>query len=218
MGSTTKRWIGNGLGTVITPMVEGGFALAWAFALMQMPVVMGANGSLGMTLLLATSHLMFVVTMADFGVRRLDESGAAIGESVRIGLLGGGLLALPIVALLIAVYAGPLSDLAGVPWLPILWIALAATALPAQIPIWLRGERPQLWPAWQRLPLVALFALPVVLVPLIPFPQDCECYGFMEGGMIAMPLMAAYYGTYLFGASITLALVSAASVRATPPT
>lgn len=88
----------------------------------------------------------------------------------------------------------------------LLWIVAIASGAPAR----LMGGRPNHQPLGERLLTILVVATPwMTITALLGYPsQVCtgECWGFMEGGMIMIPIFALY----LFTLSASCASVSAA--------
>ena len=195
-----------------------GLALAFAFAAAQIPLFFMFGLSEGAFPIIITAfviaHAVFVTAVTDFGIRRAAEGENADFELSGPACIGGLVLAALAMMPVWASYrfgdALPTDAISlGV---PLLWAAAAALALPARLVGKLSGYRLQLQPMWQRLPLAIVFALPLLLPPALPLPEG-ECCGMFEGGLFILPAMAIYTGLYLFGASLMLALLSAAAVR-----
>ncbi|MDB5678251.1 hypothetical protein [Sphingomonas bacterium] len=179
-----------------------GLALLWFVGL--------ATGGVGAAIWLAAfivAHGFFIALVTATGLGPIGKREGA-GPSLGIAIKAAVPIALPLAAAfgLVAVT----SDLR---WSLLGWGMLVALALPARIVCRLRGERPAMRPVGQR---VAFAALALALIELPGWPiQSCtgECWGFMEGGIVAVPLL----GTYLFFASFSAALLSIHAVRGVTP-
>lgn len=207
-------WIGDTLAQIAQPVIVRGWILAWLCLAVQVPgaLLFAAFGALpAAQALFFLVHGIFVGVIADFGVRLARDPDAEPAESFGPGAFAGTLLALPPMA--DALLNGGMLFGQAQPWLAGYWILVSVAAAPARLAARQRGARLWLWPLWQRLPLVAPFAAPILLLPIFPVPSDGECCGLFEGGLFVLPFLAGYVGLYLFGASVTAALLSAASVR-----
>lgn len=210
------------IGGLFGPLLGRGFALAFAFAAAQVPLFLMFGVSESALPILVTAfviaHAVFVTAVTDFGVRRAVEKESADFEISRSACIAGLVLAaLAMLPIWASYRMGDMlarEDISlGV---SLLWGAAAASALPARLLGTLRGRRERLMPLWQRLPLAMVFALPLLLPPALPVPEG-ECCGLFEGGLFILPVMTIYTGLYLFGASLMLALLSAAAVKPDAP-
>jgi len=209
-------------GGLFGPLLGRGFALALAFAAAQVPLFFMFGMSEGASPILITAfviaHAVFVTAMSDFGMRRAAEKESAefelSGPACIAGLLLAAFAMLPIwVGYRTSGTLPPEVIRVGI---PLLWATMAALALPARLVGKLRGRQPRLMPLWQRVPLAAVFALPLLLPPALSLPEG-ECCGLFEGGLFILPTMAIYTGLYLFGANLMLALLSAAGIDPETP-
>ena len=167
-------------------------------------------------------HAVFIATIA---WKALHRERPLLRCVVRPGLAGGAALTLPILMFALldllgasyvcadgaVVWTSPVPNL---PWLWIGWSVLTVIALPALCVGLAVGEMPPLIPVRRRLALAAAF-VPLVLVTGLVFEwraPDCtppfDGWGFMEGGMVLVPLV----GLFWFVLSFSMAALSAAFV------
>ena len=104
------------------------------------------------------------------------------------------------------------------PWLWIGWFVLTAFAIPARMLAWLRKTQFVMMSAGRRFIWLLIGAFPVWLFGFVFQNRTVDCsrpqemWGLFEGGVIAIPLL----GIFLFVASTSMAMLSAAYVRPLP--
>lgn len=156
--------------------------------------------------LVVLAHGAFVAWVTDHGLRlRFDPGNADPVRSDSIAWRAALPLSLPLIAAVATCwFTGNFA------WSMAGWALLVATALPARTVCWLRGQRPQLGALDVQVAVAAITLLPIALSGLPLQTCEGECWGMMEGGIVAMPLL----GGYLFFASTSAALLSVIAVRA----
>jgi len=175
---------------------------------------------------LAAAFLYFhAVFIAAVTWKQMRPSEPALRCVASPGFAAGGLLVLPLLAFALLDVVGASyscadgrayrsSSVPNLPWVWIGWAVLTVSALPVRCIAAVVRETPPLVPIGRRLLLMVPFVPPVLFFGF-PFQwhlPECsppfEGWGFMEGGLVLVPLL----GLFLFTLSFSMATLSAAFV------